>query len=156
VLIFARPALLTHAMGPQAAGEVSTSVIVLDNSASMGQSDGARTRFEQAKADIEEILSKMGTGSASALYLVSSHARALIPKATKDFAILRRSLAQAPLTDGGSDLYPGVQAAVDLLKSVSGRREIFVLTDSQSAAWRELPQIEKLQSEHKDIDFHFL
>jgi len=156
-LIFARPALLTDA-GPPLGGLAAPAVILLDNSMSMGQSDGVQTRFDQAKAMADDLLSKLEPGSSSALYLVTDRVKAVIPKPTEDFAILRRSIAQAPLTDGGSDLYPGLKMAVDLLKSLPGtHREIFVLTDSQMAAWRELGKIRDLQDQNKkDIAIHVL
>jgi len=156
-LIFARPAFLTDA-APQIGGLAAPAVILLDNSMSMGQSDGVQTRFDQAKAMVDDLLSRMSSGSSGALYLVSDHVKALIPKPTQDLAILRRSVDQAPLTDGGSDLYPGLKMAVDLLKPLPGtHREIFVLTDSQMAAWRELGKIRDLQDQNKkDIAMHFL
>jgi len=157
VLIFARPALLTDA-GPQLGGLAAPAVIILDDSMSMGQSDGVKTRFEQAKAMADDLLDHLEPGSSSALYLVTDHVKAVIPKPTQDMSILRRSIDQAPLTDGGSDLYPGIKMAVDLLKGLPGtHREIFVLTDSQTAAWRELGKIRDLVDlNKKDIAFHFL
>lgn len=157
VLVFARPALLTDA-GPQLGGLAAPAVIILDNSMSMGQSNGVQTRFEQAKAMADDLLDHLEPGSSSALYLVTDHVKAVIPKPTQDMAILRRSIDQAPLTDGGSDLYPGIKMAVDLLKGLPGtHREIFVLTDSQAAAWRELGKIRDLEDlDKKDIAFHFI
>jgi hypothetical protein len=156
VLIFARPALLTDA-GPQLGGLAAPAVIILDNSASMGQSDGVRTRFDQAKGMADDLISHLEPGSSSAFYLVSNHVKAVIPKPTEDLAILRRAIGQAPLADGGSDLYPAIKMAVDLLKDLPGKhREIFLLTDSQEAAWRELGKIRDLQEQNKDIAMHFI
>ena len=157
VILFARPAFLTDAAGLNMGGEASTAVILLDNSASMGQSNGTQTRFDQAKSMADGILSKLGTGSSVALYLVADGVKAVIPKPTQDLAVLRRSLTQASLSDRGTDLYPGLKQAVDLLKGASGKRELFVLTDSQEAAWREIAKIRQLQDENKkDITMHFV
>jgi len=158
VLLFARPAFLTDSAGVSLGGEASTVVILLDNSASMGQSNGTETRFDQAKSMADGILSKLGAGSAAALYLIADGAKPVIPKPTQDFAVVRRSITQASLTGRGTDLYPGLKAAVDLLKAVpGGHREIFVLTDSQEAAWRELAKIRQLQDENKkEIVMHFV
>ena len=156
VVLFARPAFLTNAP-PRLGGLAAPAVILLDNSASMGQSDGVQTRFDQAKSMATDLLSRLEPGSSSALYLVSDRVKAVIAKPTEDLATLRRSIGQAELTDGGSDLYPGMKMAVDLLKSQPGtHREIFVLTDSQMAAWRELGKIRELQEANKDIAMHFL
>ncbi len=156
VLTFARPAFLTD-QGPQLGGLAAPAVIILDNSASMGQSDGTITRFDQAKKMTDDLLSHLASGSTSAFYLVSDRVKAVIPKPTEDFASLRRAISQAPLSDGGSDLYPALKMAVDLLKTQPGtHREIFVLTDSQQAAWKELGKIRDLQDENKDVSMHIL
>lgn len=157
VLIFARPALLTNA-GPQLGGLASPGVIILDNSASMGQSDGVKTRFDQAKGMIDDTISRLAPESSSAFYLVSDRVKAVIPKPTKDLFIVRRSVDQANLTDGGSDLYPAIKMAVDTLKASPGQhREIFVVTDSQMSAWKQLGKIRDLQEQNKkDIAMHFL
>jgi hypothetical protein len=156
VFIFARPALLTNAP-PRIGGLAAPAVILLDNSASMGQSDGVQTRFDQAKTMASDLLGRLEPGSSSALYVVSDRVKALIAKPTQDFATLRRSISQAALTDGGSDLYPGIKTAIDVLKGAPGtHREIFILTDSQMSAWRELAKIRDLQDINKDIAFHVL
>ena len=156
VLIFARPALLTDAP-TQLGGLAAPAVILLDNSESMGQSNGTKTRFEQAKGMADDLLSKLASGSACALYLVSDHVKAVISRPTQDMAILRHSIDQAPLTDGGSDLYPGIKSAVDLLKSLPGtHREIFILTDGQASALKQLGNIHELQNANKDISMHFI
>jgi hypothetical protein len=157
VLLFARPAFLTDSSGLDVGGASSTAVILLDNSMSMGQSNGTETRFEQAKSMADGILSKLGTGSAVALFMVADSAKPVVPKPTQELAVVQRSLTQAELTDRGTDLYPGLKAAVDLLKPLSGKREIFLLTDSQESAWRELQKIRQLQDENKkDLTIHFL
>ena len=156
VVMFARPALLTEG-GAHLGGLAAPAVILLDNSESMGQSDGTRTRFEQAKSEADDLLSKLEPGSSSALYLVSDHVKAVIPQPTHDLAVLRKSIEQAPLTDGGSNLYPGIKRAVDLLKTLPGtHREIFILTDSQIAAWRDLPKIRELQEQNSNVNMRFL
>ena len=156
VFLFARPALLTT-VAPQLGGLAAPAVILLDNSASMGQSDGSQTRLEQAKGMVNDLLAHLSPGSSSALYLVSDHVKVLIAKPTEDFALLRRSLARAELSDGGSDLYPGLKMATDLLKGLPGEhKEIFVLTDSQASAWRELDRIKDLVDHNKQIAVHFL
>ena len=156
-LLFARPAFMTDAE-PQIGGLAAPAVIILDNSMSMGQSNGVKTRFDQAKGMADDLLGRLAPGSSSALFLVSDHVKAVIPKPTQDLAILRRSIDGAALTDGGSDLYPAIQQAVALLKASPGtHREIFVLTDSQAAAWRELGKIRGLQEDNKkDIRMHFV
>ena len=158
VLIFARPAFWSGETGPLAGGGISTAVILLDNSESMGQSNGTQTRFDQARTMIEGILSKLASGSASALFLFSDQVKPVVSKPTRDFSILRGALEQAAPTAHCTDLYPALKQAVDLLKTtMGGQREIFVLTDSQMTAWRELAKIRQLQDENRmDITMHFI
>lgn len=156
VLLFARPAFMVDA-GPQLGGLAAPAVIILDNSMSMGQSDGVHTRFDQAKGMADDLLTRLAPGSSSALFLASDHVKAVIPKPTEDLAILRRSIESAPLTDGGSDLYPALDQAVDLLRASTGtHKEIFLLTDSQLAAWKELGKIRALHDANKDVKLNVI
>ena len=158
VLIFARPAFLVDASAPGIGRAASTAVILLDDSESMGQSDGIQTRFDRAKTMADGIISQLAPGSAGALFLVSDRVKAVVPKPTLDLSVLRRTLKQSVLTDRGTDLYPGIKQAVDLLKTATGgHREIFVLTDSQLPAWGEIEKIRQLRDENlKDIAMHFI
>ncbi len=156
-LMFARPAWLVHALGLDVGQGATTAVIVLDNSASMGQSDGTASRFDQAKTMIDGVLSKLAPGSACALDFVSDRVEPIIPKPTKDLAIIRRTLAQLQPSDGGSNLLVGLETAVDTLKAAGAAKgDIYVLTDSQVSAWRELGAIRQLQQNHPSLQFHFL
>ena len=150
VLIFTRPALMVKPENLLLSGDKTTAVILLDQSASMGQSDGAKTRFEQAKAAVQETLGKLAAGSSCALFLVGEQSKPVIAKPTRDFALIRRVLDNATVSDYASDLYPGIKDAIDTLTTVAGRREVFIFTDSQAAAWRQLGNIRKLQELHKD------
>jgi hypothetical protein len=156
VLIFARPALLTRFT--DVPHEAVTAVILLDDSASMQQTDGIRTRFDLAKARAGELLSSFGPDSACALYLISDRARGIIPRPTQDLTAVRHAVDEAVATDGGSNLETGVETALNLLKSAQGqKREIYVVTDSQLAAWRDLNKIRELVDENKAaIGFHVI
>jgi hypothetical protein len=160
VLIFARPALLTSDSGPEFGQGPVAAVILLDYSGSMGQTNGVHTRFEQAKEMADDILSKLpsGSGSSCALYLVADGVKTVIPKPTTDFALVRRILDEATLSDRGTDLLPGIKAGYELLKGMKEKdRELFILTDSQMSAWRQLDKIIQLQHENqKDISMHLL
>ncbi|MDR1191119.1 MAG: BatA domain-containing protein [Verrucomicrobiales bacterium] len=156
VLIFARPALLVKSAGLLLSRDNISAALVLDYSMSMGQSDGAKTRFEQAKATALDILGKLGGGSSCALWLAGDKTRSVIAKPTQDFALLRRMLDHATVSDFGSDLYPALKGAVESLKGTEGRKEIFILTDNQAAAWKQLGNIRKLQDEHqREIQFRY-
>ncbi len=151
VLLFARPAWLISSLGLGPRTVPSTTVILLDNSASMGQTDSIRSRFDLGKERATETLSKLLPGSTAALYLVSNHTRALVAKPTADISLLHRQLDLATLSDAGTDLYTGIRVAADVLKA-SGRGEckIIIFTDSQIPAWGNLSKILQLQEDNKD------
>ena len=71
VLAFARPVLKGHGLGGDAAPVAA--VVLLDNSASMGQTVGSVSRFELAKADIRIWLAKQDPQSLVALDLAATH-----------------------------------------------------------------------------------
>ncbi|MDR2863580.1 MAG: BatA domain-containing protein [Puniceicoccales bacterium] len=150
VLIFARPALLSPPDALTLSSEETTAAILLDNSASMGQSDGTKTRFEQARAGAQDVLAKLHPGSTCALYLAGAQTTQLVSKPTQDFALLRRLLDNAAPSDFSSDLFPALKAAADTLSPAQGRKEIFIFTDNQALAWKQLGNIRKLQEQHRD------
>src|SRR5438067_3493911 len=67
-LALARPALRKAGLGIGESGS-EAAVIVLDNSYSMGQTDGVSTRFQKAQKAAEQALDAMPTGSAAAVFL---------------------------------------------------------------------------------------
>jgi len=151
-IAFARPVLKTLVPGSSAGDGPMVVAILLDNSASMGQSDGVETRFEQGKKAILESLEHMDAGSQAALFLVSDRVEAMVPKPSSDFPRFRRSLELSQVNERGSDLAQGIRAAVEALKPFSGhRREVVIYTDSQTPAWTRLPEVQKIQQDNPGI-----
>ena len=152
VLAFARPVLTALVQGGGDDGEPVAAIVILDNSASMSQSAGATTLFDQAKKEIGGWLDKQPSQSLAALYLVSNRTEPLIPKPAADLGLFRKLLAEAETSDRGTDLAQGVRLAVESLKTVTGRpREIRIYTDGQAAGWEKSAEIVKLASENPDI-----
>jgi hypothetical protein len=135
-----------------------TGVIIVDNSASMGMSDGAMTRFEKAKKAAEQALDTMPAGSATAVLLASDIANGVIPEPTFDFNLARKAIREAPLTDRTTDLLPSIQRALDTLKQRIGiRKEIYLVTDGQLAGWKQMGEIQKLlESSQRDVRSHIV
>lgn len=149
VFAFARPALKGLGVGE---GEPVAAVVLLDHSASMAQSAGAMTRFEQSKAGIRAWLDKQNSQSLVGLYLAGERTVPLIAKPENDFALFRRSLDGAQVSDDGGDLSQALRLAVDSLKTISGRsREILIHTDGQAGALRRLDEMKLLARENPDI-----
>ncbi len=151
VCAFARPVL----KGPGGSGSTSgpiAAAILLDNSASMGQTGGALNRFEMAKSSIRDWLAGIDAQSQVALYLVSNRPTPLVGKPAGDFGLLRKALDDAALSDDGSDLVQGVQLAAQSLKSITGRpKEIRIYTDGQAATLLHHDALKKLALDYPDV-----
>lgn len=156
-LALARPALRSQAGGAFGHARI-TGVIVLDNSYSMGMSDGTRTRFEKAQEAALQALAAMPAGSATAVLFASDLVHAAIPEPTFDLNLARKVIREAPLTDRGTDLFPAIQRAVDILQGrLVIRKEIYIITDGQAAGWRQLAEIQTvLERARHEINTHLV
>ena len=140
----------------QNAGAVSrgrtavTGLILLDNSYSMGMTDGTQSRFDRARKFAETIIDGLPATSKTAVWLVSDVARGLIPEPTRDLNLVRKILRDAPLSDRGTRLCPIIKAGIEMLQRHGGaRREIYLLTDGQVGGWGELDETVKLLTANK-------
>jgi hypothetical protein len=135
-----------------------TGVIILDNSESMGMSDGTATRFEKAKRAAEQALETMPAGSSTAILLASDIVNGAIAEPTFDFNLARKVIREAPLTDRATDLMPAVQRALDTLHQRIGiRKEIYLVTDGQLAGWKQISEIQKtLDNNRRDVRGHIV
>jgi len=135
-----------------------TSVLVLDNSFSMGLEDGEATRFQRAKAACTNILDSLPSGSSVALYLGSDVVRPLIEEPLFDLDAVREGVASAPLSDHATALFPSVERAISELEgSSSVRREVYVVTDDQELGWRQSGLMQRLLKKYDgDIRVHFV
>lgn len=156
-LALARPAILSNANDFLGQSKV-TGVIILDNSQSMGMSDGAATRFDKAKRAAEQALDSMPAGSATAVFLASDVVQGAIPEPTFDLNLARKTLREAPLTDRASDVFPALQKALDTLSGrLALRREVYLITDGQAAGWRQLTEIQRaLERTRTEIKTHVI
>ncbi|MDB6030007.1 MAG: hypothetical protein JWM16_345 [Verrucomicrobiales bacterium] len=148
-LALARPAILSNKADVFGQSKV-TGVVILDNSYSMGVTDGTLTRFDKARKAAEQVLDSMPIGSATAVFLASDIAQGVIPEPTFDMNLARKTLREAPLSDRGTDLYPAIEKAVDTLKDrLVVRKEIYLITDGQANGWKELPGVQKILERYK-------
>ena len=156
-LALARPAILSNANDFLGQSKV-TGVIILDNSQSMGMSDGTTTRFDKARQAAEQALDSMPPGSATAVFLASDLVQTVIPEPTFDLNLARKSLREAPLTDRATDIFPALQKALDTLGGrMALRKEIYLITDGQAAGWRQLAEIQRaLERTKTEIKTHVI
>jgi hypothetical protein len=145
-LIVARPAL--HAAASYGRTGV-TAVIVLDNSYSMSQSDGAVTNFDRARKSAEQVLDSLGAGGSAAVLLASDTVEELIPQPTTDLDLARQTIREAKLTDRSTDLLPAMQRAAEILSGKAGG-QIHLITDDRLNGWRQFEAIRQLIERSKD------
>ena len=156
-LALARPALMSNSKDVFGQSKV-IGAIILDNSYSMGVSDGTQTRFEKARQAALQALDAMPAGSATALFLASDIVQGLIAEPTFDFNLARKLIREAPLSDRATDLLPSIQKAIDTLKNrLAIRKEIYLVTDGQAAGWRQMPDIQTaLEKAKSEIKTHLI
>src|SRR6266849_1836595 len=156
-LALARPAILSNAGDVFGQSKV-TGVIILDNSYSMGVSDGTSTRFDKARKAAEQALDSMPAGSATAVLLASDIVQGAIAEPTFDLNLARKVIREAPLTDRATDVFPALEKAVDTLQGrLAIRKEIYLVTDGQASGWRHLTEIERtLEKSKAEIKTHII
>lgn len=143
-LALARPAWRDSAAGAFGLAKV-TSVILLDNSGSMGMSDGVETRFEQGRKAAEQIIDAMPAGSSVAIYLASDTAKPLLPEPTHDLNLARKVIREAQLSDRATEMFQPLEQAVETLKGRAAvQKEIYLITDGQNSGWGQLGDIQTL------------
>ncbi len=134
-LAAARPSIGSSRLSLFGVRDGITSVVVLDNSQSMGCVDGGESRFATAKTRARSMVEHLPKGSRAGLVLMSDVADARIPEPVADLGFVKASIAAAPLSDGGTSVLAGLGRAWDILKHSEGAREIFLVTDMQANAW---------------------
>jgi hypothetical protein len=156
-LALARPAILSNASDMFGQSKV-TGAIILDNSQSMGMSDGTATRLEKARRAAESVLDSMPVGSATAVLFASDIVQGAIPEPTFDLNLARKAIREAPLTDRATDVFPALQKAIATLNErLAIRREIYLITDGEAAGWPQLTEIQRaLERAKSEIKTHVI
>jgi hypothetical protein len=144
-LTLARPTLGGSGLASILGQSHVTAILAIDTSASMSGTDGARSRIELAREAATKLLDTLPGGTRVAVWAVSDTVEPLIPEPTSDLNLVRRTIAELPLTDRASNLAPAVSQAVTTLQKVrGGTKELFILTDAQRLAFSEIDNINRL------------
>jgi hypothetical protein len=131
---FARPTLRRSLLGMGAGGQTS-SVILLDTSASMGAARGGEVRQEAARERALAAADLIGGDDESALVAASALVGRAEPSLARSRDLVKQEIARVPTTAGASDVAAGVRAAAALLADArSPNRELFVISDFQKNA----------------------
>lgn len=125
---------------PVIAGRRTHRVVVLDGSLSMSSTpEGEPARFDQAKTLAGKLLEKNARrGDVISILLMGDPPRPVIRAPSSNHAEAMRELAETQQTHGGADL----TASFKLIEQSLGasdipQKEIVILTDLQSATWKE-------------------
>ncbi len=156
-LTLARPALKSTSVPMFGAVTKSTAVLLLDNSMSMGLSDGAERSFDRALRVMDQTINGLAEGSSAALVLISDIIQPVIPEPSLDLNLVRKMARESLLSDRGTELLPALAMAVELLNRRSDRnKEIYLITDGQAEGWKQWGEIEKLLRKTKNIRTHVI
>lgn len=137
-LAMARPSFKQGGFGGFG-GSNEAAIILLDNSASMSQSDGVSSKFDKAQKAAEEALDALPSGSSVAVWLVSDVVKNVIPEPTHDFALARKIIRGAQRSDRGTEMPAALRQAVEVMqRQTTAVKQIFLLTDGQAAGWKQL------------------
>jgi hypothetical protein len=134
-LALARPSIASGGLELLGLKGGVSAVIVLDRSLSMSARDGSGSRLDAAKARAQELVAKLPRGSSAALVLLSDVAQAELAEPSQDLAYVAQAIEAAPQGDGGTSVVAGITRAVEILRDVSGRREIYLVGDMQARGW---------------------
>ena len=120
-------------------GAQTSAVIVLDNSASMGQADGDSSRLETAVAAAEKILDELGSGDNIAVIVPCGPT---FPENGQLFTSqdkVRKVLRDTKVSYEKANLVAAVhQARTLLVKAQTPSKLIFVISDQQTVSWQGL------------------
>ena len=136
-LLFARPVVRRMPLFAQAEGVSRSTVILIDNSYSMGYVEEGESRFALAKEVARRILKMTNKNDRVALFLISDEVKPLISYLTDDRQVLLEKLEGASLSSRPTNLFPGISQAYKILQeSGSPNREIILITDLGINGWQ--------------------
>jgi hypothetical protein len=127
-------------------------IIALDNSASMSQTDGVTSKFEQAQKAAEDVLDSLPSGSSVAVWLVSDVVKDVIPQPTHDLALARKTVREAQRSDRGTEMSSAVRRMVEVLqRQPVAVKQLFLVTDGQANGWKQLAETRALLDASRDV-----
>ncbi|MGM0600197.1 MAG: BatA domain-containing protein [Candidatus Rifleibacteriota bacterium] len=149
IAALARPFIGQSASAKATSSNPAASVILLDNSMSMGSTHQGISLFNTARARALEILEQMQPGDKATVGLLNDPGRLLYSQLTWDRDTLKKSVANAPLSMAGTSIYSSLLSALKLLTPLKTyKRTVYVITDMTESSWK--PLIERYNL--KDID----
>jgi uncharacterized membrane protein len=118
-------------------------VLVVDNSASMGQVEDGSPIFEKARAAAREVLDGLKPGDTATIVLAGRRdagPEVLIPQPTENIEDVRQALADVNAMSLATDLSGALAKAESLAKGGNASsKEVYVFSDLQDSGWDESP-----------------
>src|SRR5262249_47432719 len=149
------PGLASAGGGPRAV------VLVLDDSASMGVTEGGVSLFRRAQEAASAVLKALAPEDTVSLVLAGRRAggpAGLFPEPIADRDEVQRAIDRARVQPLGTDLTGAVRAAEALAAGsrAAGRGvAVYVFSDMQESGW-ELPPRETIRADATDTAFVFV
>jgi len=133
LFIFLQPLLTSDA--PVQGGK-KTTIYLIDRSASMACKDGASSRFAGACSKAVELLAADSSDAANVIW-IDAEPDALFPQPGPNIEYIRNELKRSEVRDELGALSVAMQLATSQLEQVQGDRELVILSDFQSSAWKD-------------------
>lgn len=133
LLVFLQPLLTSDK--PNEGGK-KTTVYLIDRSASMACKDGASSRFSSACAKAAELLASDSVDQANVIW-IDAEPDALFPQPGPNLDFIGQSLKRSEVHHELGALSAALKLALSQLEQVQGDRELVVLSDFQSSAWKD-------------------
>lgn len=113
-------------------------VVVVDATASMGYTEGGKTRFAAACAQASSIISGLTANDMADVIWLKAAPEAVLPQPGVNFGYLQAELRKARVSPEAGDCAAALRLALQLLEKSEGRREIFILSDFQRSGWEKV------------------
>ncbi len=122
-----------------AAGEKKTVVLVIDRSASMAATEGAQSRFGTAAARAIQLLESSGGSTAANVVWIDAQPAGIFAEPGPNRAYLVDVLNRAAAVPQPGAAESALRLAFEQLRTAEGAKEVFVLSDFQATAWKNVP-----------------
>lgn len=136
LLLFLRPLYFASRALAGSMGRKNV-VVVVDATGSMGCHEGGRTRFATACAEASEVLAGLTSADRANVVWLDAEPDAVFPELGVNLGYLRAALSRAEVRPQAGDIPGALRLAVSLLENQDGRREIYLVSDFQRAAWEK-------------------
>ena len=134
LFVFLQPLLTSRST---TLGNKKTTIFLIDRSASMACKDGADSRFANACQKATELLDAHSTDAANVIW-IDADPDGLFPQPGPNLDYLQEQLKRSEVHHELGSLSTAIQLAVSQLNQVQGERELVILSDFQSSAWKNV------------------